>query len=128
MIIFTPATLADNITLGTGVISETDYAQLKAQLSGSLSRALLILNLKPDTKEIIIPYALMSSTASIAHSITPSFGSVSNLGPITGSATHPVGYSFASAAEFNNFINAVSGSFQQFNNLLVKLRSAGIIT
>jgi len=77
---------------------------------------------KVEALEITASYSNTSSFFS------PSKGSVSNASALTGSATYTTGYGFASDTEFNAFIVSVSSSLQQFNSLLDKLRSAGIIT
>lgn len=57
----------------------------------------------------------------------PSQGSVTDAGPITGSVSAS-GYGFTTDVEFNNFIESISSSLQQFNTLLTHLRNAGIIS
>lgn len=76
----------------------------------------------------IVNVDLTASYSNTASYFSPSKGSVTNAGALTGSATFTTGYGFVSETEFNAFIVSVSSSLQQFNSLLDKLRSAGIIT
>lgn len=72
-------------------------------------------------------FVATSSFASVATHFTPSQGTITNAGPLTGSVSAS-GYGFSSPTEFNTFITSVSSSLQSYNTLLTALRSAGLIT
>jgi hypothetical protein len=72
-------------------------------------------------------WATQSIYSTSASFIYPSAGTVLNAGYLTGSATMG-GYGFLSANEFNNFILSLTSSIIQFNSLLSKLRSQGLIS
>jgi len=68
------------------------------------------------------------SSASLTSShFSPSAGSVTDAGPLTGSVSAS-GFGFTTDVEFNTFITSISSSMQQFNSLLAKLRSQGLIS
>ncbi len=71
--------------------------------------------------------ALSSSFAVTSSHFSPSQGSVTDAGPLTGSVSAS-GYGFTTDVEFNAFVTSVSSSLQQFNTLLAYLRTAGIIS
>lgn len=67
------------------------------------------------------------SWAATSSKFSPSQGSVTDAGPLTGSVSSS-GYGFTTDVEFNNFVTGVSASMQQFNSLVAKLRTAGVIS
>lgn len=80
------------------------------------------------TNTLTVPF--VTGTASFAATVSkfsPSQGAVTDAGALTGSVSAS-GFGFTTAAEFNDFVTSVTASFQQFNSLLAKLRTAGVIS
>lgn len=72
-------------------------------------------------------FAISTSFSAVTSLFTPSQGTITNAGALTGSVSAS-GFGFSSAAEFNSFITSVSSSLKSYNTLLTALRSSGVIT
>ena len=71
--------------------------------------------------------SISGSWAATSSQFSPSQGAVIDAGPLTGSVSAS-GFGFTTDVEFNAFVTSVSASFIEFNSLLAKLRTAGVIS
>jgi hypothetical protein len=80
------------------------------------------------TNTLTVPYVTTTASfANTASKFSPSQGAVTDAGSLTGSVSAS-GFGFTTDVEFNTFVTSVSASFIQFNSLLAKLRTAGVIS
>lgn len=71
--------------------------------------------------------SISGSWAATSSQFSPSQGAVTDAGPLTGSVSAS-GFGFTTDVEFNDFVTSVSASMIEFNSLLAKLRTAGVIS
>jgi len=71
--------------------------------------------------------SISGSWSATSSKFSPSQGVVTDAGPLTGSVSAS-GFGFTTDVEFNTFVTSVSASFIEFNSLLAKLRTAGVIS
>jgi hypothetical protein len=71
--------------------------------------------------------SISGSWSATSSQFSPSQGAVTDAGPLTGSVSAS-GFGFTTDVEFNTFVTSVSASMIEFNSLLAKLRTAGVIS